>query len=347
MDDVELDLDLLRGFRFRCRPECGLCCYAEPRVEADERGALLQIAPQVELVPGRGASYLAARPEGGACQFLLRQRCSAWPARPRSCREFPVSVHVGDRLQASLVLSCPGLDLASLMDGLDRSRRSPPLGLDEELAAVRASITPDTGRRLAQARRRHRRLLGALRGSARAPDEAALRASLRERLPLPTDADFPVEEPPAVSEGLENLPLFFDGRPGPVALAEGLGGWELREVAEGGGAELLAVIPPPSRLPPVSEAGTRLLRGYLGYCLERDAVLAHALLGLEGTEAPDLLASVERELREIGALVLSRADVRRRISGASGGPLSAADVELGIRATDQEVMDRPTWGDRL
>ncbi len=56
---------------------------------------------------------------------------------------------------------------------------------------------------------------------------------------------------------------------------------------------------------------------------------------------------IEEELRRIGATVVSRALVRAKVSGGGINPLTSAEIADGIRATDQDLMDVPTWGDRL
>jgi len=346
-DGLSLDLTLLHGFAFTCRPDCGLCCYAEPRIEPAEGKRLLQIAPHVEVVSRAGGSFLGSRPDGGACQFLSGNRCGAWAARPGPCQQFPITVHVGERLQASLVLSCPGIGLEALADGVPWSERAPPHGLDGEIRAARSRLHPGVGRTVEEAGRRRRRVRLTLERTGQWVDEESVRAELRASIPLPDAEDFPVPDPPSVQEGIAALPLFFDHRPGPVALAAGLGGWEFLELHAEGGGDTLAVVPPPDRPPELTAAGRGLLVGYLRYFLERDALF--------GTVVPELLPGgpstvtdeVQTELRAIGALVLSRAEARRRAFRGTSGPLSEAEVADGIRACDQDLLDRPTWGDRL
>jgi len=54
-----------------------------------------------------------------------------------------------------------------------------------------------------------------------------------------------------------------------------------------------------------------------------------------------------RDLHSIASDVLARASVRAKLRGDDGRQLGRADIELGIRATDQDWLDRPTWGSRL
>jgi len=343
----EVDLELLRGFRFRCRPDCGLCCYAAPRVEPSEQARLLQIAPETVLVGSGTDRYLGARPRGGACQFLDAHRCRVHAARPHPCREFPLTVHLGRRLQASIVLSCPGIDLAGLLAPASALDPEPPSGLDEELSAVRERLGLETARRLSTTARRGRKVEKSLSAEGRWQDDVSVRRVLRDRVPLPTAGEFPVHDPPEASDGLDRLPLFFDRRSGPLGFARGLGGWEVVEIAATGGAEPRGVFVPPERLPRLEAGAAGLLEGYLRYSLDRDAFLAAVHIDMLDGDEGSVTEWVADELRELGAMVLARAVVRSKLHGVDRTALSAADVEDGIRATDQDWLDRPTWGDRL
>lgn len=345
---ARLDSDLLRGFRYACRPACGLCCFAEPRVDPTERVELLRMAPDTELLETGGGTYLRAWPEGGACGLLRDLRCSAHSARPHPCREFPVHVHVGTRFQASLVLSCPGVDLGSLTETLPFSHRAPPAGLEPELRSVERRMGPALARRSKEAGRRRARLVRALERDGRWVEEEDAREVLRAKVPLPGPADFPVADPPSADDGIELLPLYFDGRGGPVALAAGLGGWEALELRPSGGVErYLGVVPPPGNPPSLAPGAEALLTGYLRYFLERDLLFAYLLPRMAEAKEGTVPEWVEEELRGIGAMVVSRASIRAKLRGTGTGPLTVADVEAGIRATDQDLMDVPTWGDRL
>jgi Fe-S-cluster containining protein len=342
-----LDLALLNGVRFECRPECGLCCYAEPRLRPAEKVRLLRIAPAAEIVAHGGEEFLAARHDGGACQFLVDRRCAVHAVRPAPCREFPLTVHVGRRIQATAVLSCPGVDLAFLGDG-GRDRAGEIVGLDGEIASLKGRLGPGTARRQTEAIRRRARIAHRLAEERRWLEDEAVREILRHHPARPGPEEFPVESPPSVDDGLERLPLFFDHRPGPVAIADGIGGWHLLELRAGGGVERpLAVVPPPDRPPPVAPDGEVVLDGYLRYWLERDALFGIVQLAMTESDAGDVEEWVRAELRAIGAVVLARADVRRRARGEGRGPLTGDDVRDGIRATDQDLLDRPGWGDRL
>ncbi len=342
-----LDLDLVDGFRFTCRPDCGLCCYAEPRVEPDEATRLLQIAPATSFRRHGRDRFLSSRPEGGACQFLVDGRCGVHAARPHPCREYPVTAHVGPRLQATVILSCPGIDLAPLRSGGVAGALRSTGGLAAEVASLVERVDAGTTARQAAAVRRGRKVERRLTEEGRWIDDDTVRAELGAAVPLPGADLFPPPEPPARDEGLERLPFFFDQRPGPVAVARALGGWELLELAPKGGARSLGVLVPPERPPRLDASARRLLEGYLRYVLARDAFLASVHLEmLEGRDG-SVRDWVESALLELGAEVLGRASVRAKLAGRDARELTEGDIERGIRATDQDWLDRPTWGDRL
>lgn len=336
-----LDIALLGGFRFQCRPACGLCCFAEPAVTSAERDRLVQIEPELEFADGeRGWAFLTSRPNGGACELLTDTRCRAHAKRPTPCQQFPITVHVADRAQASLVLSCPGIDAAGLL----RWSGGPPApealgGLDAELDAAEAEWTRSgTERELDRHSIRRNRWISL-------HDLGALRAALHRELPWPVAEDFPSEEPPDTSDGFAGLPVTFVPGRGRVAFATHAGGWMLFELSEvGDEPRTLGVIPPPTALPAMTTQGEQILRGYLHYLLERD----DAVEGVLAQEAPE--GSVEEglaaDLIRTGATALSRASVLQRLDGRDG-PLDAADLWEGVRATDAEWLDRPTTGRRF
>lgn len=344
---VRVDTGLLRGFRFRCRTDCGLCCFATPRVDRDERDRILAQFPEARFLSvGRG-HLLAVRSNGGACQFLDRHRCRAHAVRPFPCREFPITVHVGHRLQASVVLSCPGLGPGPLEVSGDRAALAEPEGLAEELAAIAARLGPSAARRRAEASRRGRKVERQLREQGRWNDPDRVRALLTEDVPLPDADDFPVEDPPALDEGVERLPLFYDLRDGPVALSGGLGGWEAIELDPLGRHRPLAALVPPDRPPELDAAARRLLVGYLRYWLDRDAFLAAVHQEMLHEPEGTVLDWARIGLLEIGAQTLARASVRQKLRLGEAGRLGREEIWRGIAATDQDWLDRPTWGERL
>jgi Fe-S-cluster containining protein len=336
-----LDTTLLGGFGFQCRPGCGLCCYAEPAVTSEERERLVQIESELEFVDGeRGWAFLASRPNGGACELLSANRCRAHRARPTPCQQFPVTVHVADRAQASLVLSCPGIDPAGLLRW--RSGPPPPVGprgLRSELEAAESEwARSGTERELDRHALRRNRALPPT-------DLRELRGALHRELPWPSPGDFPAEEPPSAEDGFEELPMTYSPSHGRVAFASHPGGWMLFALSEDGEEpRTLGVHPPPESPPAVTAPGEELLRGYLHYLVERD----DAVDGVLAQPAPEgsVEEALQADLIRTAATVLSRASVLQRLDGRDE-PLDAADVWDGIRATDAEWLDRPTTGRRF
>lgn len=345
-----VDVSLLQGVDFACRPDCGLCCYATPAVDRSERAALLQIAPESTFLSSEGAAaFIAARPAGGACQFLNRSRCTVHDARPFPCAVFPVIVHAGMRFQASVVLSCPGVSL-SPVESSSPGTRTRPRGLDAEIARAESRCRSEEGlRSLAMARRDGRRVQRMLERKGRWVPTEEVRQSFRGNVPFPSSADFPIEAPPELEEGEELLPLFFDGRSGPVAIAGHAGGWQLVELQEEGGvAAWLGVWPPPTRMPTLDRNAERALRSYLGYWLERDALFGFVHTAMvEEPSTEDVRARVARELRWIGATVVARARVRASARGSATTTLTEVDIDRGVRATDADLLDRAGWAVQL
>ncbi len=271
-----IDLSLLHGFRFTCRPGCGLCCYATPAASPSEQQTLLRLDPSVRFVGGSGAFRLVpSRPDGGACRFLVSERCTVHSARPFPCREYPLSIHVGEDWQASLVLTCPGVTAAELARwGQPGLPAEPPEGLAEELDAMTGEAAKEERTRYEAAARRWRRALRS-EGVPRSPSALAdLRRSASDLGTFPTDDDLSSIYLPEASDGLALLPLYFDPQFGRVALAASDEGVELLQLRETGGIqEVLGRYAAPTQLPRMDPEARATLEGYLGYVLRRDAFL--------------------------------------------------------------------------
>jgi Fe-S-cluster containining protein len=339
-----IDTLLLQGFDFACRPGCGLCCYATPAASPAEQQRLLQLDPKVKFVGGSGGFRLVpARAEGGACRFLARERCTVHDARPFPCREYPLSIHIGARWQASLVLTCPGVTASDISRWAGSG--VPPgsaTGIAAELEAVqREADSADAAVFQGAARRWHRALRS--EGIEAAPAGLdRLRSEVADQGTFPRDNDLRGLELPYASEGLALLPLFFDPRFGRVALGASGKGVELLQLRETGGTqEVLAQFPPPARLPRLAPEARTALEGYLAYVLRRDAFVGSVLE--DGGDAPlaDRLAGA---LRSVGIDTIARAVWRAQLAGGDGGHLRLAELWDGIRATDADLLDRPTVG---
>lgn len=352
-----LDLSLLRGFTFRCRPDCGLCCFTSPACSASERSSLIRIEPAVPFVEGSepedpaGFVHVASQGDGGACHFLRDLACRAYSARPFPCRSFPILVHLTPfGSQATLVLSCPGLDLAGL-EAWATSAVSKPLavGLEEELRATEEEWARREGaRRQAELALGRRSRSSKLRRSLDAFDWSGLRSELLAHLPMPEADDFPVALPPGEDEPLDTLPLFFEEGEGRVAMRSQNDGWELLTLREAGGeGEVLGNFPAPSEPPRLDPGGDRALRGYLGYVVRRAYFPALVVRVCKEEHEDDPDGWSRALLRELGAQVLTRAGLRARLTGQGGDRLGAADVLRGVRAVDADFLDQPIAGEQL
>lgn len=345
------DYRLVAGFGFRCLPGCGLCCFTTPAVAPEERARLIQLDPATPLLEGTdGWARIASRPEGGACHFLRAERCECHAVRPATCAEFPLTVHAGARAQVSVVLTCPGVDLAPLA----RWGEGSPTGavatsLRSELEAVRLEVArAETTGQLRWAAQRWQSVERRLRraGIWQPPEEVrrALQGGLDQMIPvLLSEEDAPEED-----EELEALPLFYDEKFGRVAWRQHPAGVEFLALQESGGIKAhLEVLAPPSRSPGLEQDARTMLCGYLAYLLARDATLsaAYELLLVVEPELPELL--VAADLRAAANQVIRMATLRRALGSGRRGLLTREDIERGIRATDMDLLDRPTAGLRL
>lgn len=343
---VALDLSLVEPFRFSCRPGCALCCFTTPAVAPEERSRLVAIAPSVRLLPGEGGfTYVASHPEGGACELLHDLRCSAHSARPFPCRTYPVSVHLGLQTQASLVLACPGVDLSPLRGG-GPGGHDEPSGLEEEIRTVKRELErPPSIRRRDEARQEFERAVHRLELEGRWSDpdrilDRVVSSALRN---LPRA--FPSPMPPAREEGLDALPFLFDPEHGRVALAGSSAGWTLLTLSPaGGGGPELGTYPEPAWLPPFDPEAERFLAGYLRYAASRQSLVGQVLLELLAEDDRPLAEAMEAEVTAIASDVITRGLILDALHGRGAGHLDLSLVEQGIRATDAELLDRPSVG---
>lgn len=104
--------------RFACLAGCGFCCATSPGLDPGEQPA----GGTVEsLLVSRadGSRGIRLNTAGSACAALdSAHACTAYGERPRMCRAFPVHVHAGERLQATVNLACPGLFASHRVPGV-------------------------------------------------------------------------------------------------------------------------------------------------------------------------------------------------------------------------------------
>jgi Fe-S-cluster containining protein len=109
---MQLDLTPLEGWKFdeRACASCGLCCLCQPELLESEvplfrhkyRGKIIAKKHPHEHMA------ITMKRSVGSCSFLDKKRCSIYPERPYFCRAFPLHIHVGERAQVVLDLSCRG-----------------------------------------------------------------------------------------------------------------------------------------------------------------------------------------------------------------------------------------------
>ncbi len=350
--ELRFDTTLLNGFRFSCRPDCGLCCYTTPAVTASELNRLRAVRPGLPLVTtSDGRTAIAGHPNGGACRMLTGRRCSVYAVRPGPCTTFPVSVHGGsERWQASLVLSCPGLTLDILAGWTVGAQTSPCQGLENEIeAAQQRSRLPYATRGRANDwihRRRAERL--ARRQDPQGSAEKVREALRRETLQV-WPQDLPGEIPPAVEDGVDYLPLVWEGPDRVVGIEGDPLGFRFVDLDPSGAREEPSeVFPLPRTILSLTPEARSLLDGYLRYWVERDALFDYVLTDMVADQpSVQLIDRIRRELSFIGATVIARAAVRARRRGEFERRLSFEAMVLGVQATDMDLLDRPSLGVRL
>jgi Fe-S-cluster containining protein len=110
LQGYQVDLGELEGRRFQCIDDCGLCCLCQPELLEGELPYFKRNHPERVVAKRQPHKHfaLAMKKKVGSCTFLDHRRCTIYNMRPHYCRQFPFHVHVGDRVQVELDLSCRG-----------------------------------------------------------------------------------------------------------------------------------------------------------------------------------------------------------------------------------------------
>ncbi len=121
IEGLDLDLSQVEGRSYRCLEGCELCCLCQPEVMPDEAKVFREHYPDklVSVDDDHQHLALAMREGGGPCSFLKEGRCEIYDHRPRFCRQFPLHLYLGERVQAEIDLSCRGVWLGG-ETGLER-----------------------------------------------------------------------------------------------------------------------------------------------------------------------------------------------------------------------------------
>jgi Fe-S-cluster containining protein len=366
-----LDLSELDGWKFDCIEDCQLCCLCQPELLPQEEQYFKRNFPQrivVRRVPHRHTA-LAMKKGSGPCAFLDNRRCSIYPNRPHYCRQFPFHVHLMDRVQVSLDLSCRGV-------WAQKGEDATPIGLrmvNENERQLRAGLD--------EAREVHRHFLANCRdaGIEVSPKDLRVRfeAVSRHAAELPflgwmldqsvEDERMDLEKHPvdltldsvraeelrqaAMEVSLESLssedpmssPVYCDPKGGWNVFISSEGELDMYQLHEEGGMERVKGVDP-KKVPLLAPQGqgAKLFIEYLSILNRRDPVLGHAYYLLDDYGYEDELANVY-----YGVLASSGLDLLWRaslIAYLNGWMLDDISVREGIIFYDMDRLDAPTIG---
>ena len=112
---METDVSLLNGLSLKCLDGCAYCCLCMPEVMANEEEFFRRNHPKAlsgEYVPhaGRRSQNIILQGDAGACHFLKNRKCTIYEYRPQMCRQYPISIYLGRKIQPTPILSCRGLN---------------------------------------------------------------------------------------------------------------------------------------------------------------------------------------------------------------------------------------------
>jgi hypothetical protein len=162
---------------------------------------------------------------------------------------------------------------------------------------------------------------------------------------MPAEEDFPVAGLPGRDEPEENLPVVYSARHGRLAFRSNFDGVDVLQLDESGRPPVrLGTYPNPAAPPRIDGEAAVLLRGYLGYSVERDHLLWAAAARVRSGAADSVDSELERLLRWAGSAALARGRILADLDSTDPGALGIEAVAQGIRATDAELLDRPTLG---
>jgi Fe-S-cluster containining protein len=104
----------LSGLGLDCPKSCAYCCLCPPGLLDGEVDRIVGACEDSKAAFGAdriGDSEHAVQVQGdrGACSFLNDRRCKVYASRPHFCRQYPVMVYSGWRVQLSAIRSCRGV----------------------------------------------------------------------------------------------------------------------------------------------------------------------------------------------------------------------------------------------
>lgn len=367
---LQVDFSELVGRRFECIERCQLCCLCQPEVLVEERSYFRQNFPDrlVQKRQPRRHAALALKKGRGSCSFLEGRRCTVYDHRPQACRQFPIHLYVGDRIQAELDMSCRGVwtgrgeDALLIGSALVEERRDLLRSTLSQSRAVYQEFTencmasnvhsdPERMRRQVASRITdfvNPAFIGRVLQMSTEESEVDLEAitgSRDERIDVRELEDAARE---AAMESLSSsdplsLPIYCDGN----------GEWNVFRARErrlewlllDEAGDLLqrgAIDPAEVRLPSLLPSGTEMLVKYLGILNNRDSFLGHAYYLVDDYGYEDIVANVY-----CGSLATSVLDLLWRTSlliRVWGGRADEEGIREGIIFYDMDRLDAPTIG---
>jgi Fe-S-cluster containining protein len=118
-DRFEYSTSFSSGLRFRCLPECGLCCrsYRIPLTSYDldrlQEVVEPEACPNIAYVDsgqeGGISAFMENRKAEGCCYLDTSARCSVYRSRPLYCRTYPLIRDTYEQLEMSVDHTCPGV----------------------------------------------------------------------------------------------------------------------------------------------------------------------------------------------------------------------------------------------
>lgn len=111
---LEFEATEVRDLGLMCPPGCAYCCLCPPGLLEDEVDGIVKACHGAAERLGKdlvGDCKQAICVQGGwgACAFLDDRRCTIYESRPHFCRQYPLLVYSGWRLQLTAIRSCRGL----------------------------------------------------------------------------------------------------------------------------------------------------------------------------------------------------------------------------------------------
>jgi Fe-S-cluster containining protein len=108
----KVDTTEIENLALQCTGKFAFCCLCSPALLDEELEKLpSKIKKFLGPAPfGDASAAIQLRGGGGSCSLLENNRCIAYDDRPHFCRQFPVQLFSGWRLQSSVIRSCRGVN---------------------------------------------------------------------------------------------------------------------------------------------------------------------------------------------------------------------------------------------